>query len=257
MFRKITKNIRLFRDLGRFKSLPYKALLASTPEDIDEARRLHANAFLKHGYISEKDVDPRGIMNPEVDPYHAHSKYFIVVDTSLDDEIVGSVRLIMPKKGLGYDSFQMMVKSDLYKGEKSIIKAHSLDSIVEVSGLAKKRGAPSIIPMYLYRKIWHYSLEHGIEIWLMIINVKAQKPIRRIFGSTFKIVGHTVDYMNTPVTPITIKPIDAMNDLISEISELHLGPRRAVLTRVMKFFIHDLDPKLLTREFVDRLKSLL
>ncbi|MEQ8839979.1 MAG: hypothetical protein RIB98_03285 [Acidimicrobiales bacterium] len=167
--------------------------------EMDAVRRLHAECYVDAGYITDADLDYRGYFEDGWVPF---SDYFAAHDTTANDEIVGTCRIIRPSVR-GFPAFHETETSD----EALETFAH-LDPTrcVEVSALATPRvGAQNMaISAALYGLVWQESVRTNRAYMLAVMDNRLLRIMRRWFEFPFEPLGETTDYLGSPSTPVSM-----------------------------------------------------
>src|SRR6266403_439409 len=162
MFKKISQILKFYKILQENTEM-YRVVVVKTKDHLDEAKRLHAKVYFKHGYIKPSDLTEDGLYIGRIeDPYQDHAQYFVVerIDGP-QPQVVSAARLILKHKNKGHESFQTYVHQPLYEKYKTKIEQIDPATCVEVSGLVKDSGVSTIAVFMLYRAMWQYSVQHG------------------------------------------------------------------------------------------------
>ncbi len=167
--------------------------------EMDAVRRLHAECYLAARYITESDLDSRGYLE---DPWVPYSDYFAAHDTTTDDEVVGTCRIIRPSVR-GFPAFQ---ETETSREALEVFSHLDPSRCVEVSALATPRvGAQNMaISAALYGLVWQESVETGRAYMLAVMDNRLLRIMRRWFEFPFEPLGETTDYMGSPSTPVSM-----------------------------------------------------
>ena len=238
------RSMEMFWHIVNRQKLRYVARIAKNHCEVLAARRLHAKEFIRRGFLTEDDIDDTGCIRASRDEYHRHSIYYVVENAS-NQQIVGASRQILGTPEKGYFSFQVMKHVDLFPKALATVKSRQLTEICELSGVVKERGQPTIVPLLLYRTMWHQSLLMGHELWLMLINDKAYQPIQKLFGRMLIRVGPPLMYWSTRVYPCTVRTSQALDALIEESRSAGSAIEQYRARLLVRFMIDGLDLELL------------
>ncbi len=210
---------------------------------VGEARSLHANVYIKRGYINFVDLDGFGRMHPESDPYQQHSHYFTVNDHSKSNKpVVATARQIHVNAGQQHNSFPTIKEMELYPDMRQAILALDPSKCVEISGLAKSQGVSSSAVLLLYRSMWHYSLRRKHHLWLMACDVKAFERLKYLFGDALVRIGDNSVYMGSEVVPAMLEVHRSVDSLMVESNTIN-PLRRQMKREIVKFFMSGLAVK--------------
>jgi hypothetical protein len=262
MIKKIKKHYRRMKDTIEFIDSirssdrgDYEGQLIGTDGDlVHEAQRLHAGVYLSRNFISEQDVSSDRRMHERADPHQSHSTYFTIHDKRTGKVIATSrqIRLHTDKK---HNSFPLLEKAHIEDRWKEFILGHNMDKVVEISGLAKLRDATSMAPLYLYRQMWHHSLNNQHDLWLMACDVRLFQRLKLILGGAIIQVGKETVYQGGNVIPAIVKPKEGLHALIrSAIKTGYL--RRYLRLLVVEFFIEGLPMHAVATEDREQLEKI-
>lgn len=222
-----------------------------------QAQLLHATVYRQRGYIRENELAPDGRISHEVDPYHRHSLYFIVLrrDEHGHEKVVATARQINALSEKGHASFPTIEHLDLYP--KALTALHKLDpeGCVEISALAKQRGASTIAPLMLYRLMWQYSIKKGHHTWVLACDTNVYKRLKLLFGETFDQIGDETFYLGSDVVPAKIQ-IDKSIDAIFSGLRSRNPAKRAVQRYLVPFMLDGLPPEYFNAEHTKILQEL-
>ena len=240
----ILNNIRSYRQVGYLNTPTNFAVGRTTLKSrIHEARSLHANVYLKRGYILESDLDTKRHINVLKDPYYKHSSYFVVSEYGNENRVVATARQIRATEEQGHNSFPIIKEIELYPEMKATILALDPKKCVEISGLAKKSGESSSAVMALYRSMWHHSLRNRHHLWLIACDVKVFERLKYLFGDAFVRIGDNAFYMGSEIVPAMLE-VNKSVDTLMEDSKTINPMKRRMKRELMKFFMSGLPVKL-------------
>lgn len=262
MIKKVKKRFKKYKDAKSvFKTLrspnksQYLPLKLNKDEELlYEAQKLHAQVYLSRNFIVTEDLNKKGVMHSKADPHQHHAVYFSVIDKD-SYKVVGTSRQIEHNREKDFHSFPLLQKAKIDKKWLEYIENHRPESVIEISGLAKKRNASSIIPLYLYRQMWHHSIEAGHELWLMACDVRLFQRLKVILGEAITQVGKETEYTGGNVIPAIVQPKQALEALIDSTDK---SKRLKKYTRllVLEFFLEGLSNKYLSASEMRKLKKL-
>ncbi len=225
-------------------------------EDLKHAaKKLHASVYLSRGFISPEHIEETGIMTAHHDPHQGHSQYFVVTEpASTGPVIIATARQIFSTSAQGFGSFPILKLAKLYDAEnRRIIEGSPLD-YVEISGLAKALGVSAIVPLFLYRTMWHYSLEMEQKYWLMACDVRLYKRLKLLFGPSIRQIGDVSRYQGGDVVP-AILDVHHSHEVLSNAMPIVNPLNRRIRRSVLAFFVDGLNDKHLPVEHVDTKKA--
>jgi hypothetical protein len=239
---RVYRHVRDFIDyLLAFKRKEFTGLEVLEVNNHDHllaAKKLHAKVYLERGFVGARDVDKNDILTTKKDPYQGHSVYFLVIDKKTK-EVIATARQILALPGQEHESFPLVKYTSLYTKAYDMISAHDPKLCVEISGLAKKRGASKLAPLLLYRAMWHYSLKQHHTLWLLTCDVRLFARLKLLFGPAILRVGRTNFYLGSDVVPAVLKVQSGVTELRhSLITSTPVA--RALRRRVTRFLIKGL-----------------
>lgn len=206
--------------------------------DLLRAKKLHAKVYCERGFVEKSDVTAAGILSSKKDPYQGHAIYFLVRDKKTD-EVVATARQIWVLPGQGYQSFPLFKYSQLYKNAWRLVGKHQPEHSVEISGLAKRRGASKMAPLLLYRAMWHASLRQGHTLWLLTCDVRLFARLKLLFGPAILQVGRVNFYLGSNVVPAILRVDAAVSELRHSLRS-SAGLSRLLRVRVVRFLLKGL-----------------
>lgn len=183
------------------------AVLECNDDMVTAARAMHADAFLKAGFISSDDVDDSGSMKAHVDKYHDIAEYFIAEDVKTG-EPKATCRLLSSDDISHLQAVANTIFSDT---EKKFLESIEPTAIVELSGLAKKKGESQLAVLALFRAMLMYSRSNGIHYWIMVVNEGYYGYLSKTFPDFIYEFGKPSRYMNTRVISCVVS-IDKIYD---------------------------------------------
>jgi hypothetical protein len=179
---------------------PYRtARLVSSSAEVLAARRLQADIYLANGFVSEEDVTTAGTLSTAVDSWSDTCTYFAVIR---DGVAVATARQIRSEDP---DQLPALKLNDLYPEDLFRIRYLPPGSAVEISALARHRGAKSSDVVAIYARMWRESLERKHRAWVMAVDVKVFELLRKIIcGNAIRPIGPAQEYMGSMVLPAVI-----------------------------------------------------
>ena len=179
--------IRLLRDVRRHKELPYYTEILKGSKRL-EAWKLHAETYIRNTDIDESYLDHRGVIKDEIDTYRPQSIYFGVRSHDDPGALYATGRFIMVNRGAGLKSLQFDIDDLSPTLQKRLYKLDP-KKVAEPASLVKKKGAPSIVTLYLFREMLRYSMEHDIQTWVFTLNPGMQRSYEARFGHALTRLG--------------------------------------------------------------------
>lgn len=225
--------VRVFRN--NEQRLYQDHLLGSAGVAVMEAQILHAAVYLQRAFISSHDIGIDGRMTLLSDPHQEHAVYFAVKNRH--GALVATSRQIHVRTDRSHDAFPILSKAKIEKRWRDYIMSIDSHKIVEISGLAKFRGESKIVPLFLYRKMWHYSLSEGHTLWLMACDVVLYQRLKLLLGDAIVQIGRQTSYQGGEVIPALVHPVLALDDLTRSIHTSRFLKRKIrIMTR--DFFLY-------------------
>jgi hypothetical protein len=243
--RQVRVSLNYMRIFRSFEFERYEVLHTEDKALIDAAKKLHAATYLRRGFVLPSDIIGDKLSH-RTDPHQHHSHYFVVIDkkTGL---ISGTARQIRAHRTQGHYSFPLFTQAQLYKYSRDYIEKFKPKECVEISGLVKHKSADSMVPLLLYRALWHYSLRNNHKIWLMACDVRLYERLQLLFGSAIRRAGKTTPYQGGDVVP-------AIVDIQSSVSALKRSLRSMswfkwrIRRQIVDFFLHGAPYEIMSAE---------
>lgn len=231
---------RLHRHILGGSEQRFRAYVASQPNHIVSAQKLHAEVYLKRGFIYEQDVAADGLISHSADPHRAKATYFVVTRTldSGKEEVIAAARHIRAAQP-GCKDLPLLQHSDINKEYRRHISSYQPSNCVEVSALVKKRGFGSLPTLLLYRVMWQHSLQQGDKLWLMACSPPLFKRLTQLFGATFFRIGPTAPYVGEEVIPVMLKIEEAERRLQRQARRSWHPGKRFLYRELLAFFTSD------------------
>lgn len=162
-------------------------------------RQLHAECYVATGYVEPKDLDENGHIP---DPWIPYSDYYAAFDTTADDALVGTCRIIRPSVR-GFPAFQ---ECETLPDALDVFGTLDPGLCVEVSALATPRiGMQNMaISAALYGLVWQECISQGRAYMLAVMDDRLLRIMRRWFEFPFETVGEPCHYMGSPSTPVSM-----------------------------------------------------
>lgn len=223
-----------FATVKRYKKTPLKNLTeqytvqhVAAGRYFDAARRLHADVYLAHHFVTHEDVTTEGYLADDADPHGVHADYFVVIDRE-HDEVVALARQIHQRAG-----HKLPVLSKRLAG-KHYAHTHA-DDIVEVSAFAKKPGVDSRVTILLFAEMLRHSKQRGHQYWVFACDTRVYRRLKTLFGVLLQKTGPETFYMGSKVIPAEV-------NLDLALKQLHRNYRYSVppLRQVRKFLYESL-----------------
>ncbi len=173
----------------------FKVQQVSDGQLLQQAKQLHAEVYLRRGFVSESDIRD-GILHSEADPHQHHATYFVVTEKATG-EAVFMARQLHHRPDLTLPIFRHLELSKDY-GDV----AHQ--EIVEISAFAKRHKTDSRAAYLLFYEMLRHSSQQGHHYWLLACDVNVYKRLKVLFGPVLRQVGPKAFYMGSMVVPAEI-----------------------------------------------------
>ena len=210
---------------------------------LESAKTLHAQVYIQRGFVPRSALTQAGLISQHEDPYQNHAQYFAVIRPGNDGPIVvGTARQILAKSQHRHASFPMMSRLSLYDHVRRTIEAADPERCIEISALAKRPGESSLVPLLLYRLMWHHSLAQDHQYWLMACDAKVYGRLKFLFGQALLQAGPKTYYMGSDVIPAVLDIRGSLKHLEQEARSLNII-KRQFRRRTIKFFLEGLARK--------------
>lgn len=168
------------------------------PEEKCAAQRLHADCYLRAGYVGPEDIGPSGVIEDRWVPF---SDYFVAVDEESND-LVGTCRIIRPSV-CGFPCFSHFAPS-----AEALEVFGSLDPnrCSEISALATPRNGMQnmAISAALYGLVWRECVQKQRAYMLAVMDDRLLRIMRRWFEFPFEAIGEPVYFMGARTTPVAM-----------------------------------------------------
>ena len=246
------------------KPIRYVWLLLASSSDLEcnlitdeamlhEAKLLHANTYIRKGYVTREVLDARGLLSKEEDPYQDHSVYFAVTSRR-SGKVVAASRLIVAPPETSLSEFQTLAHMQLFDRSADNLSIHATSSAVEVSALVKDTGASSRAVLMLYRAMWQHSVAHRHSLWLFTCNAELYKRLEYLFGDAIEKLGPNQKFHGHDFVPAALDVSESIGAFARGAKST--SPSRRIITkRVAKFFVRGL-PEDVKGAHVDALRDL-
>lgn len=167
------------------------------------AKQLHAETYLRLGYVQEIDLADDGLrIGDDADPYQTRSKYFVARECGPSDpEVAATARMTFTEPKAGLRSLQIMKELPLFENTSNAIKNLDPSRCFEFSALVKRDKADPMSTMMLYRAIWRHAFSNGYTTWFMTCDPKLLARLMIMFGAGMEPIGETTFYEGGYVVP--------------------------------------------------------
>ena len=211
-------------------------LLTGNPDHLFQAKKLHARVYLRRNFIAMKDVTAEGVMTDTSDPHQYVSTYFVICDQTQDPQpVVVSARQIHTLASNRHDELPIMNEADIYQSKKDEIQRYAAADCVEISGLVKHTGHPTLPVLMVYRLMWQYSVQSRHKIWLMACDPALYARLKYFFGDAIERIGNDTPYVGADVVPAMLK-IDEAIIRLKQQSKTLMPIRRGMNKTILEFF---------------------
>lgn len=204
-----------------------------SPLLLSQAKRLHAEIYLERTFIDPEDIGPEGHMHLIADPHQAHSDYFIVVDKREPNKVLASARQIRADDA--HKQLPLLVNARLKNRSKRALLEGDNKKIVEISGLVKAHGTPSVAILELYLAMWGASMNQNHQTWLMACDVKLYKRLKILFGKSVTRIGRRTHYKGGDIIPCKLELSKSHIKLLKNLNSKHILYGRARRAMAEKF----------------------
>ncbi|MCP3857148.1 MAG: hypothetical protein GY698_20850 [Actinomycetia bacterium] len=178
---------------------------ALTPVRIEEVRRLRAETYVDHGFLSPEEAG-----SVEHDKYDADALYFGALR---GDHLVGGSRLV-PR---GPRGLFLLENFELNRQGHELVDSVGAD-LAEVSGLAVARGAGDRfgISAGLYRAMLHFSLtDLGVVHWVAVVDPALHRILARLLNIVVVEIGEPHELGHRHRRPVHIDLLRTIGHLRS------------------------------------------
>jgi len=204
-------------------------------EHLLEAKLLHAKVYRARGFVIDDDLEG-DIIHDRSDPHQYHSHYFAIKD-------IKTKRLVALSRQIEYDpkkkdlSFPLLEKAQISQRAQERIARHDLRKCVEISALAKERGASGEGPLMLYKTMLDRSVREGHTLWIMAVDVRLFHRLRMLIGDVLEQIGPRTSYQGGDVIPAMMQPRQALAALKSGDHARTLSSK--LISRRLSLYISD------------------
>ena len=102
----------------------YDCFVVDDDHHLKLAKRLHADTYLRRGFVAKEHIDEQGHISKKADPHQDHSVYFVVIKNHIQDpSVVLTARQIRDHSKLGMKSFPLLEQAHIYSryNRKSVV----------------------------------------------------------------------------------------------------------------------------------------
>lgn len=196
-----------------------------------EAGRLHARVYLKedNGYVTPEDIDERGLLTEEADPYTSASTYFYASDEEIS---VVARQISVPSKqgsrqerkqikeqGIGYlpTLKEFSCDTDVITATAGVEQLSDLkdSEVVEISGLASEGDGTHWSVVRVYSEMMRTSMEEGHKLWVMSTDSRLTPMLDFILLDNLKEMGESKEYMGSVSDPRCMNPTEVLRSYLN------------------------------------------
>lgn len=216
-------------------SARFVASLLDDPDDIEQARRLHAHVYQEKGWAGPIDLTDHGTFNEHYDRWHPMAIYFGVHDTEHPEAGLCVAGRMLDAGNLGAASLQTLAECDVDPEIRAELEASPHGTVVEISGLAKAFGANPTATLHLYREMWGHSVRTGHRHWLMACDLNLSRKLTWLYGESIQVAGNPTELLGSMVVPMHLRVPEGFDRLIAPEADLSDAARvrRAELVEFM------------------------
>jgi hypothetical protein len=235
-------------------------LSVSDEETILKARQMTANYYLKRGFVEPTEVDTRGVIDEQADPYVDHSSYYVLMnpDTS---ELIATSRKIRYDEEKGMDSFPVLShKNELDPDRVQQINDLGLENVVEISALVKNpeldHDKTATLKLYrrLFQDAWSLDRESSEKAFVMACNPVLFQTFQGLFNGSIQRIGPDLDYPGQKAVPAMLDMRAGPIELIERAGDKD-DPSAANYAGVLEFMFEGLNANAIDQEIVEALKN--
>ena len=245
-FKRGYKNLRTFvvrpKNLEKNAATQNQDFIVLKREEISpslllQAKRLHTEIYLERTFIDQEDIGPEGHMHLKADPHQAHSDYFVVVDRRSPDKVLASARQIRADNT--HEQLPILLNAKLKNKSKRALLEENNKRIVEISGLVKAHGTPSVAVLELYLAMWGESMNQRHQTWIMACDVRLYKRLKILFGKSVTRIGRKTHYKGGDIIPCKLELNKSHIKLLKNLNSkqfLYGRARRAMAEKFLRTY---------------------
>jgi hypothetical protein len=235
-------------------------LAVSDEETILKARQMTASYYLKRGFVEPSEVDARGVIDEQADPYVDHSSYYVLMnpDTS---ELIATSRKIRYDEDKGIDSFPVLShKNQLDPDRVQQITDLGLENVVEISALVKNpeldHDKTATLKLYrrLFQDAWSLDRKGSEKAFVMACNPVLFQTFQNLFNGSIQRMGPDLDYPGQVAVPAMLDMRAGPIELIERAGDKN-DPSAENYAGVLEFMFEGLDANAIDQDIVDALKN--
>lgn len=236
---------------------PHRGLIES--EIVDNCRRLVAKRYLEVKYIQEDQLNIKGHLSADIDPYVDESEYFW--KTNEKGEIDATLRIIhMPA-----DSHSLLpIESsfDLFpEAREELLRMRAIDPsrVVEISALAKEKGVDRFATLEMYKTVWQHAKRTGLELCAISADARLHEDLKASFGTAVVQAGEPTEMLGSLTVPSLLYPSQCAEAMaaIYKKKELEEGDVAAIGYRqIIDYLREGLETEYFSTSELDELRAI-
>jgi hypothetical protein len=235
-------------------------LAVSDEETILKARQMTASYYLKRGFVEPGEIDARGVIDEQADPYVDHSSYYVLMNPETS-ELIATSRKIRYDEDKGIDSFPVLShKNQLDPDRVQQITDLGLENVVEISALVKNpeldHDKTATLKLYrrLFQDAWSLDRKGTEKAFVMACNPVLFQTFQNLFNGSIQRIGPDLDYPGQVAVPAMLDMRAGPIELIERAGDKN-DPSAENYTGVLEFMFEGLDANAIDQEIVDALKN--
>jgi len=173
------------------------------PEEILQARRLHAREYVRAGYLAQEVIDADGTACAEADPWVPHSRYFGSFDAM--GRVRATLRLIGNDVPCLLPTLQL---SGIDPAARGRLAGLPLGRLGEISALARDGEAGAEFTRAVFQAIWADAMASQITDWVLNVDMLVLRTLRTMDHTLFRVIGSPSPAPVRPVLPVWARPSD-------------------------------------------------
>lgn len=173
------------------------------PEEILQARRLHAREYVGAGYLGQEAIAADGTACAEADPWVSHSRYFGAFDAM--GRVRATLRLIGNDAPCPLPTLQL---SGIDPASRGWLADLPLGRLGEISALARDREAGTAFTRAVFHAIWVDTMASQVTDWVLNVDMLVLRTLRAMGHALFRVIGSPSPAPVRPVLPVWARPSD-------------------------------------------------
>lgn len=179
------------------------------PGITDESRRLHGEGFRAAGFVDLRALDERGRMTSDVDKTLTFpTRYYVAVDPGEPHHRCAARKVF----GEGDDYTTLpgyrVCESTMWSVGREYLERWRHGPVVEISALARTRGAPARGVYEIFKRMVHEGMVTG-ELWFFSIVTDTHASLSALIGlQAMQVIGPDIPITGTGITPgVMLRPV--------------------------------------------------